>query len=259
MCQVGRVSPSVHQTRKVPLRLLITVHATLHFTGRPTADYSMSANCIRRSLALALSHTHTPTQRHKVIPVQLTNRGHKSPNQFCCSEKAKNNIQSSFGLIENPQVVRTYEHRKGRTTFVTHIEIFFDSWDNVFISLFWYTTLLYSILTSRLNITSCIWYFSKYVTSRKVLEKQEIKKIKCNKQIFFSTNTYVSTQKLNTIGNSSELYFHSCTEVSPASRSYTQIFLFHFTSRCTKLEQKPMQPLYVDDEASTAARYTHVS
>lgn len=68
----------------------------------------------------------------------------------------------------------------------------------------------------------------------------------------------MSTQKLNTIGNSSELYFRSCTEVSTASRSYTQIFLFHFTSRCTKLEQKPMQPLYVDDEASTAARYTHL-
>lgn len=47
----------------------------------------------------------------------------------------------------------------------------------------------------------------------------------------------MSTYKLNTIGNSSELYFHSCTEVLTASRSYTEIFFFnspHVAQSCNR-------------------------
>lgn len=59
------------------------------------------------------------------------------------------------------------------------------------------------------------------------------KQIKCNKQLLFflrPQTLFVSTCKLNIIGNSFESYFHSCTEILTASRSYTEIFFsIHLT------------------------------
>lgn len=96
--------------------------------------------------------------------------------------------------------------------------------------------------------------FYKYVTSRKVLKKpnkqtnKKKEQIKCNKHIFLffffyllrPQKLFVSTYKLNIIGNSFESYFHSCTQISTASRSYTESLFFnspHVAQSCNRSDR----------------------